>query len=69
MIRVFLLSLLTLFALNNCITFNTGAKLDNMGKAVPALQSSYEGRYFKLNGVAYQERMVEYRQLNPKWVG
>ena len=68
MIRFFLLSLLTLFALNSCITFNTGAKLDNMGKAVPALLCSYEGRYFKLNGVAYQERMVEYRQLNPKWV-
>lgn len=51
------------------MTFNTGAKLDNMGKAVPTLQSSHEGRYFKLNGVAYREIMVEYRQLNPKWVG
>lgn len=69
MIRFFLLSLLSLFALNSCITFNTGAKLDNMGKAVPTLKYSLDGRYFKLNGVAYQEQMVEYRQLNPKWVG
>lgn len=69
MIRCLILSLLTLFGLCSCVTFNTGAKLDNMGKAVPTCESSLDNRYFKLNGVAYQEIKVEYRQLNPKWVG
>lgn len=69
MFRYFLLSLVTLFSMSSCITFNTGAKLDNIGKAVPTLDLSHNGRYFKLNGVAYEEIMVEYRQLNPKWVG
>lgn len=69
MFRYLLLSLVTLFSMSSCITFNTGAKLDNMGKAVPTLDYNHDGRYFKLNGVAYKEIMVEYRQLNPKWVG
>ena len=55
--------------MSSCITFNTGAKLDNIGKAVPTLDFSHNGRYFKLNGVAYEEIMVEYRQMNPKLMG
>lgn len=55
--------------MSSCITFNTGAKLDNLGKAVPTLVCLHDGRYFMLNGVAYKEIMVEYRQLHPKWVG
>ena len=70
MIRYLLLSLVTLFSMSSCITFNTGAKLDNIGKAVPTRGAySHDGRYFRLNGVAYKEIMVEYRQLNPKWIG
>lgn len=69
MLQYFLLALITLFSMSSCITFNTGAKLDNMGKAVPTLDYLHDSRYFKLNGVAYREIMVEYRQLNPKWVG
>ncbi len=55
--------------LSSCVTFNTGAKLDSIGKAVPTYEHHFEGQYYLLHGVAYREIMVEYRQVNPKLMG
>ena len=68
MFQKLLLALTTLCCLSSCITFNTGAKLDSIGKAVPTTPY-HEGQFYKLNGAGYKEIMVEYRQLNPKLVG
>ena len=69
MFQKLLLSLVSLCCLSSCITFNTGAKLDSIGKAVPINTYREEESLFEVNGVVYQEIMVEYRQMNPKLMG
>ena len=69
MFQKLLLSLVSLCCLSSCITFNTGAKLDSIGKAVPINTYREEESLFEVNGVVYQEIMVEYRQQNPKLMG
>ena len=69
MFQKLLLALTTLCCLSSCITFNTGAKLDSIGKAVPINTYREEESFFEVNGVVYQEIMVEYRQQNPKLMG
>ena len=69
MFRKFLLTFTGLCCLSSCITFNTGAKLDSIGKAVPINTYREEESLFEVNGVVYQEIMVEYRQQNPKLMG
>lgn len=69
MFRHLLIALGMLCSLSSCITFNTGSKLDSIGKAVPTLPYYPEEQFYKINGVAYKEAMVEYRQLHPKLVG
>ena len=69
MFQKLLLALTTLCCLSSCITFNTGAKLDSIGKAVPINTYREEESLFEVNGVVYQEIMVEYRQQNPKLMG
>ena len=66
-----LLSLSFICVLSSCVSFNTGAKLDSIGKAVPTLAglSSYNGQQYQLNGAAYKEVMVEYKQPNPHLIG
>lgn len=63
-----LITLILLCCLSSCISFNTGAKLDSLGKAVPTT-TTYNGQSYRLNGVAYKEVMVEYRQPNPHLIG
>lgn len=63
-----LITLVLLCCLSSCISFNTGAKLDSIGKAVPNT-TSYNGQCYQLNGVVYREVMVEYRQPNPHLIG
>ena len=69
MFRKLLLTFTGLCCLSSCITFNTGAKLDSIGKAVPINTYREEESLFEVNGVVYQEIMVEYRQMNPKLMG
>lgn len=69
MFRKLLLTFTGLCCLSSCITFNTGAKLDSIGKAVPINTYREEESLFEVNGVVYQEIMVEYRQQNPKLMG
>ena len=69
MFQKLILSLVSLCCLCSCVTFNTGAKLDSIGKAVPINTYREEESLFEVNGVVYQEIMVEYRQLNPKLMG
>ncbi len=70
MFQKLILSLTILCSLSSCITFNTGARLDSVGKALPILAyQEGEEQYYKINGVVYKEIMVEYRQLNPKLMG
>lgn len=69
MFRQVLLSLLALCSLSSCITFNTGSKLDSIGKAVPIKAYRGEEPLYRVNGVVYKEIMVEYRQSNPKLIG
>ena len=69
MFQKLFLALTALCCLSSCITFNTGAKLDSIGKAVPTRSYDHEGQFYRLNGTGYQEIMVEYKQLNPKLVG
>lgn len=63
-----LITLILLCCLSSCISFNTGARLDSLGKAVPTA-TTYNGSCYRLNGVAYKEVMVEYRQPNPHLIG
>ena len=65
----FLLFLLMLFVPCSCISFNTGAKLDSIGKAVPSLRTDDNKKYYRLNGVVYREVMVSYVQQNPHLIG
>lgn len=65
----FLFSLLILCGISSCITFNTGAKLDSIGKAVPSLKSDDNRQYYRFNGVVYRKVMVSYVQQNPHLVG
>lgn len=70
MFQKIFLSLVALCSLCSCVTFNTGAKLDSIGKAVPILAyKEGEESYYKVNGVVYKEILVEYRQLNPRLMG
>ena len=69
MFQKLLLALTTLCFLSSCITFNTGAKLDSIGKAVPIKAYRDEEPLYEVNGVVYQETMVEYRQLQPTLIG
>lgn len=70
MFRHLLLALGVLCSLSSCITFNTGAKLDSIGKAVPATMiEESTPQFYKLNGVIYKEVMVQYRQPNPHLIG
>ena len=69
MFQKLFLALTALCCLSSCVTFNTGAKLDSIGKAVPTRSYDHEGQFYRLNGSGYQELMVEYKQLNPKLVG
>ncbi len=62
------ITLMLLCSLCCCISFNTGASLDSLGKAVPTT-TTYNGPCYRLNGVAYKEVMVEYRQPNPHLIG
>ncbi|MBR1982986.1 MAG: hypothetical protein IKA23_09600 [Akkermansia sp.] len=64
-----LLILMMICGLNSCISFNTGARLDSIGKAVPTCGNLEEPQYYLLNGVPYKEELVEYKQQNPKLVG
>ncbi|MBQ4635098.1 MAG: hypothetical protein IJB64_01540 [Akkermansia sp.] len=64
-----LLSLLILCGVSSCITFNTGAKLDSIGKAVPSITEEGKGQYYRLNGVVYREVMLSYVQQNPHLIG
>lgn len=68
MIHRLLLSLVLLSGLSSCITFNTGAKLDSIGKAEPTLRH-HDGQVYRLNHTLYEEVMVEYQQLHPKLIG
>jgi hypothetical protein len=68
MIQRLLLLLMLLCGLSCCRTFNTGAKLDSIGKAVPT-EASHDGQVYRLNGTLYKEIMVEYVQQRPKLVG
>ncbi len=69
MFQKIFLSLVTLCCLCSCVTFNTGAKLDSIGKAVPIMAYRSEDSFYMVNGVTYKEIVVEYRQINPKLVG
>ena len=70
MFQKLILSLVSLCCLSSCVTFNTGAKLDSIGKALPILAyKEGEESYYKVNGVVYKEILVEYRQLNPRLMG
>ena len=69
MFQKLFLALTALCCLSSCITFNTGAKLDSIGKAVPINTYREEESLFEVTGVVYQEIMVEYRQQNPKLMG
>ena len=64
-----LLSLLILFGSCSCVSFNTGACLDSIGKAVPSLRAGSNNKYYRLNGVVYQEVMVSYVEQNPHLIG
>lgn len=55
--------------ISSCITFNTGAKLDSIGKAVPSLEYDDNLQYYRFNGVVYQKVMVSYVQQNPYLIG
>lgn len=55
--------------LSSCISFNTGARLDSIGKAEPVQVFNLDGQCYKLNGHVYKETMVEYMQLRPRLVG
>lgn len=68
MIRELCLSLF-LLSLSSCLTFNTGAKLDSLGKAVPSVSEEDKGQYYRWNGVVYREVMISYVQLNPHLIG
>ncbi len=69
MFQKLLLSLVSLCCLSSCVTFNTGAKLDSIGKAVPMQKNLDEPQFYLLDGVPYREVMIEYKQLNPKTMG
>lgn len=69
MFQKLFLALTTLCCLSSCITFNTGAKLDSIGKAVPINAYRDEEPLYEVNGVVYQETMIEYRQLQPTLIG
>ena len=69
MFQKIFLSLVALCCLSSCITFNTGAKLDSIGKAVPINAYRDEEPLYEVNGVVYQETMIEYRQLQPTLIG
>lgn len=69
MMRKHILALILLSGLSSCVSFNTGAKLDSIGKAEPTRDCLYDGQYYQLDGVAYHEIKVEYKQLNPNIIG
>ena len=64
MFQKLFLALTALCGLSSCVTFNTGAKLDSIGKAVPTTPY-HEGQFYKLNGAGYKEIMVEKRKIYP----
>ena len=69
MFQKLILSLVSLCSLSSCVTFNTGAKLDSIGKAVPMQENLDEPQFYLLDGVPYREVMIGYKQLNPKTMG
>ena len=69
MFQKLFLALTALCCLSSCITFNTGAKLDSIGKAMPIKAYREEEPLYEVNGIVYKEIMVEYRQMNPKLMG
>lgn len=64
-----LLLMLVCCIFTSCISFNTGAKLDSIGKAVPTEVYRAENQYYKLHGSVYKEILVEYMQLCPRALG
>ena len=69
MFQKLFLALTALCCLSSCVTFNTGAKLDSFGKAMPINAYREEEPLYEVNGIVYKEIMVEYRQMNPKLMG
>lgn len=55
--------------LSSCLSFNSGAKLDSIGKAEPVQKFNLDGQCYRNNGHIYKETMVEYLQLRPRLVG